>query len=59
MKRASHSVISGFFVRAILWLIPCLALWYLGRNYVAVAPAWLARSMAKLAVSRLVLIIRI
>ena len=42
MKQASHSVISGFFLRAILWLVPCLALWYLGRNYVAVAPAWLA-----------------
>ena len=42
MKRGSHSVISGFFLRAILWLVPCLALWYLGRHYVAVAPAWLA-----------------
>ncbi|MBV8618544.1 MAG: hypothetical protein JOY84_06770 [Curvibacter sp.] len=45
--RQPFSVISGFFVRALLWLIPALALWYLARAYVAVAPAWLAEAVMK------------
>ncbi|MDD0839764.1 hypothetical protein PSQ40_14355 [Curvibacter sp. HBC61] len=40
--KPGFSVISGFFVRALLWLVPCLALWYAGRHYVVLAPAWLA-----------------
>ena len=37
-----NSVINGFFLRALLWLLPMLALWYLARGYIALAPAWVA-----------------
>lgn len=43
----SSSVISGFFLRALLWLIPSLTLWYMAREYVAIAPAWLAEAVMK------------
>ncbi len=39
---APRSVISGFFLRALLWLVPALTLWYWGRDYVVMPPAWLA-----------------
>ena len=45
--RQPFSVISGFFLRALLWLIPCLALWYGARDYVAIVPAWVAKEVMK------------
>jgi hypothetical protein len=35
-------MIRSFFIRAVLWLLPLLALWYVARDYVVKAPAWLA-----------------
>ena len=35
-------MIRGFFIRAVLWLLPLLALWYVARDYAVKAPAWLA-----------------
>lgn len=40
--RMPSSVIAGFFARAVLGLIPALALWYWGRDYVVIPVAWLA-----------------
>lgn len=42
MKPSSFSVIGGFFLRAMLWLAPLLALWFWARNWVIQPPAWLA-----------------
>jgi hypothetical protein len=41
MPRA-RSVVAGFFVRTLLWLVPALALWYWARNFVVMPVAWLA-----------------
>lgn len=41
----SLSVIGGFFVRALLWLIPSLVLWYWLRAEFVVPPAWLAEQV--------------
>lgn len=41
----SLSVIGGFFVRALLWLIPALALWYWLRHWMVLPPAWLAEQI--------------
>ncbi|MBR0565735.1 hypothetical protein J5J83_06365 [Azoarcus sp. L1K30] len=38
----AFSVIGGFFLRILLFLVPTLMLWYWGRDWVAAAPAWLA-----------------
>lgn len=35
------SVVGGFFLRAILWLVPSLALWYWAREWVVQPVAWL------------------
>ena len=35
-------MIKGFFIRAVLWLLPLLALWYVARDYAVRGPAWLA-----------------
>jgi hypothetical protein len=37
-----RSVVGGFFLRALLMLIPALALWYWARDLVVIPPAWLA-----------------
>jgi hypothetical protein len=42
LVRRPGSVIGGFFVRALLYLIPALALWYWVRDYVVMPVAWLA-----------------
>jgi hypothetical protein len=38
----ARSVVAGFFVRTLLWLVPALALWYWARNFVVMPVAWLA-----------------
>lgn len=43
----THSVISGFFLRTFLWLIPSLALWYWARDYVVMPVAWLAKALMR------------
>lgn len=40
--RQPSSVIAIFFVRALAFLVPTLALWYWARNYVVMPVAWLA-----------------
>lgn len=35
------SVIGGFFLRAVFWLVPALALWFWGREWVVLPVAWL------------------
>ncbi|HRD34709.1 MAG TPA: hypothetical protein PLR02_10700 [Rhodocyclaceae bacterium] len=39
---SSLSVVGGFFTRALLWLIPALALWYWGAEWVVKPATWLA-----------------
>jgi len=45
--RKPRSVIGGFFVRAVLWLAPALALWYWARDYVVMPVAWLAGNLMR------------
>lgn len=45
--RMPSSVIAGFFARAVLGLIPALALWYWGRDYVVIPVAWLAEILMR------------
>lgn len=40
--RRSSTLIAGFFARTIAWLVPCLAIWFLLRTWMAVPPASLA-----------------
>lgn len=42
MRFRSASVIGGFFLRTLLWLVPLLAAWYAAREWLAVPVAWLA-----------------
>ncbi|MFN3987650.1 MAG: exosortase H-associated membrane protein [Rhodocyclaceae bacterium] len=44
MKR-SLSVVGGLFAGTLLWLIPALALWYWGREWVVQPPAWAAEQV--------------
>lgn len=39
---SSLSVVGGFFMRALLWLIPALALWYLAGDWVVRPATWFA-----------------
>ncbi len=43
--RPQFSVIGGFFLRTLLFLVPALALWYAARDGVVVPPTWLAREV--------------
>ena len=45
MQRSSRPV-GTFFVRTLLWLVPCLAVWFAARHWVALPPAWLAGNVA-------------
>ena len=47
LVRKPRSVIGGFFVRALLWLVPALALWYWARDYVVMPVAWLAENLMR------------
>lgn len=37
-----RSIVAGFFVKTLAWMVPALTVWYLARNYVVVPVAWLA-----------------
>ncbi|KAB2970601.1 exosortase H-associated membrane protein [Zoogloea sp.] len=41
------SVIGGFFLRTLLFLVPTLALWYAARDWVITPPAWLASEVLR------------
>ena len=43
MKSSPLSVVGGFFLRTLLWLIPLLALWYWAGAWIIEPPVWLAR----------------
>nr|WP_157979344.1 exosortase H-associated membrane protein [Rhodoferax ferrireducens] len=45
--RKPRSVIGGFFARALLGLVPALALWYWARDYVVLPVAWLADKLMR------------
>lgn len=45
--RQPSSVIGGFFARALLYLVPTLALWYWARHYVVMPVAWLAEAFMR------------
>lgn len=43
--KSHYNAISQIFARTLLWLIPLLAIWYAARQYVVIAPAWLAKAV--------------
>lgn len=47
MPRKNSHLIARFFLRSILWLVPCLALWFALGHWMAVPPAWLAGSVVQ------------
>lgn len=47
MPRPPLSVVTGFFLRTLAWLVPLLALWYAAREWMALPPAWLAEQVMR------------
>ncbi len=47
MQLRSASVVGGFFLRVLLWLVPLLAAWYWAREWLAVPVAWVAEQVMR------------
>ncbi|MCB1955779.1 MAG: hypothetical protein KDG55_08885 [Rhodocyclaceae bacterium] len=47
MRLRSASVVGGFFVRVLLWLVPLLAAWYGAREWLAAPVAWTAEQFMR------------